>query len=441
MPRASTLFQILAWTAASVGCSAPEHNEQESREVSGSISAPRQLVLMNGKSFNLEVVSASGEGSFEAQLYLEIYATPENLSEVTIDRFNLALAHVNQGLMLSGSDRVGSWGATLTDPGKALSYEPESARISGELPILVHYDVVDDVLPPSFAGSDYTAPATLPGEVQLVVELEDSLEEETSAEKYTGTAVLKNLTITIVGLDDLLGHHVLLENEPEIAVERAFEPHFEVKPWIRLQPISFTDGTMSSTTGADFFSLFANAELVWGKAGVGLQPLPPIVISDQQHYSAAVRCDTTDLRFAATANLLFDWNIHPFAAEVFFCGSFEDYDWDGGGHTYGMGRPAARVILTDDITPSMNANILGHEIGHVLDIYHPYDPQHPGSHGTVMCTGSIPSMPGSLVYLDAPDKNSDNNMRLVNNSMMFGSLVRAPNAHTDCMHGDCGGCP
>lgn len=205
-------------------------------------------------------------------------------------------------------------------------------------------------------------------------------------------------------------------------------------------PVYFSDATASYTTGSDFMSLFAYAEDAWLKAGVGLVPLPAITMADAAHYSAAISCTTSQLRGAATSFALFDWRLHPFAVEVFFCAHYDQYDWDGGAHLYGVGTGDARAILTDDIDPNWNTQILAHELGHALSLLHPTQLGRSASHGTIMCTGSIPESSTSMVYLDPPELNSEHNAALVSNPLLYGSLVRAPNANPDCVHSDCGDC-
>lgn len=105
----------------------------------------------------------------------------------------------------------------------------------------------------------------------------------------------------------------------------------------------------------------------------------------------------------------------------------------GGGFTMNSFTERAHVFMSDErIETGNNAQLLAHELGHVMGIHHPDYPVHNASPGTVMCASGCEEKNPSL--------NSRYNMDYISSALFtFDTAPITPVA--PCHHDDCGSCP
>lgn len=122
--------------------------------------------------------------------------------------------------------------------------------------------------------------------------------------------------------------------------------------------------------------------------------------------------------------------------EIFFVENHDPVDLHGGGAASGGGKATSQIVVSDaPATTGLNNTLLAHELGHVLDLKHPWytgTDRPPGSYGTLMC--------GSGWGNDNPLRNSQENKDNISNPLLKFTLKRI-SANVDCIdNNDCGTC-
>lgn len=118
--------------------------------------------------------------------------------------------------------------------------------------------------------------------------------------------------------------------------------------------------------------------------------------------------------------------------EIFFVENHTPVDLYGGGAAWGGGNSTSQIVTSDGNNNGIDNTHLAHELGHVIDLRHPWSAGNVASYGTLMC--------GSGWENDNPEVNSQENKDKLSNPLLVLTLKRASGGG-DCQNSaDCGPC-
>ena len=376
--------------------------------------------------------------SVKARVSFALSATPTELQKGTLRviQFNVLGLAVPQRELTGKEPRgkkTGPLGFSITPGSKppTLTYDASRPGISGTIEGRVSFPQLEELFPPK--PDPETDVFTIPTQkAQLEVDL--------ALERPIDVKAASDAVVTLRGRLDysqtapadkelMLPWHMLNGRTARALVEVA--RRFEATRTRCLQPVAIRDDEDDddpSGAGLEFGLPTADAE--WRKADIRFSVRPWMFIENAA-YRVASEGEMDDIHRSVNEDD---------CIEIFFADAFQPSDNHGGGATYGSGTESAKIVSSDEnIDGGVNLHHLAHELGHVLSLLHPRDPD-PGrawmieaSTGTLMCPSGF--------ELDNPDPNSQENKDAVQNPLLVASLgARGPNV--DCADSvDCGACP
>lgn len=175
---------------------------------------------------------------------------------------------------------------------------------------------------------------------------------------------------------------------------------------VDLQPVFFkNNGRDEAPTGHTWRRRLPPVRTIWGKLGVQINALAPIVrIDPDRKIEGDDQAEVNDVAGAADGA----------GIEIFFVDN--NLTWTGGGRTIPPLGADAKIVVADHGT---NNNLIAHELGHVLGVMHPGAP-HGGEANTVM-------QPSGSQDATNPSRNTMTNYNLI---------TWPPPGDATCLHPD-----
>lgn len=315
-----------------------------------------------------------------------------------------------------------------------LAYDGATRRLSGTLDVEAVFSEFDrwvGVLPPSSSepGISHTFEGpSLQGTAALQIDLGVELPTEPST---LGSNILQSAAAASsfeaqflpLELNPNIREHIirLVETPVSGVFVRCRSTYCKRRRTLRIQPITFTDGTISSGTSVDPQS--DRAEVVWLNSDLAFHVFPPIEITTSAsyvdcpgdtHLSLVVQ-NVQGMPIARAPGWVFrdpavyaDDSVTRDAVEVYVCrkwlgNAFADGDnlgpalqAYGGAITNQGGYAFTYVVVTDESEDNgINLHTVAHELGHVVGFSHPQSSlPNEADRGTVMCpTGWLKDNP------------------------------------------------
>ena len=202
-----------------------------------------------------------------------------------------------------------------------------------------------------------------------------------------------------------------------------------------VQPVQILEKVTDPDPTGDYLAVgMTGADTEWNKADVTftVRPFKQVV------NPAWKVADTSELYWENSDNLRFSVEDDD-CIEIFFVENHDPVDLHGGGAAWGGGTASSQIVTSDGNNNGIDNTHLAHELGHVLDLCHPWggdfcdDPYMPNaSYGTLMC--------GSGWETDNPQVNSQENKDLVDNPLLK-LKIKKLSTGSDCTDStDCGSC-
>lgn len=176
---------------------------------------------------------------------------------------------------------------------------------------------------------------------------------------------------------------------------------FSARKELWLQPVFISGSGSTPPTGSDFYPLLARANQIWAKCCVQFRAKCPKYVSNQ-NYRISTQAEATAFKDEVSVSD---------AIEVFMVERLDPETLWGGGATFSSGTASAKIVTGDNQLPG-NDNHLAHELGHVVGLGHPGNPN-----------GLVDSCPGSVMepsgfFADNPEFQCRFNCRMAANPLL-----------------------
>jgi hypothetical protein len=432
----------------------PDIKLQKPAEGSTGSIAPggEQYLVADLKDAKAIIATDAGEKEtlFNGEIAFQAATGQKGELTLRLKRFNL----VSKGVATKqGSSGV--IGLALSDPEYTVTYDPQKGTISSDFQATLHYSLIDKVkgfIPGQFVQGkgeadvfySYTESmkgsfaGSLPEKLQLSEKEAYPLNGELSLE--LDNPVLGSMRLITISFRDLFMR--LTRPSEMLLVQPIFIGHGPDDP---------------AATGRDYPTLIRRAAEMWGRCGtvrcLNILTNDPIYLDDDSYRVLDGSCEAMVDQTSNVFDLLDAVPDDPAAIEIIVVERWDPL-MDGCGATFSSGTASAKIVSSDqqldvpcpapcgcdaynrmyrgvdcnNFCPcgtscagagcgDVNYYHLAHELGHVLDMYHPWDTGKPlakrGSWGSVM--------EGSGFCLDNPDAQSAKNCRGASNPLLSSS--------------------
>lgn len=402
----------------------------------------REGTIMVGNATISATLQGKTKSELKGRVSLHFEASPEDLKQgvVNVRQFNVVFPDAPQaaisGREPKSTSKTGPLGMSVpaSDRQVQLRYDAQSQTISGEIPVQVHFPQIDEIYPPEFVKddreSDFAVSRTQKGRVKLELRLAEPPDKaaarssQRQATKLTGRA---SAQVEVEPLGDIAGYRIDFRASAwtiDIGVVRWFESASR----LCIQPVRIRSSTSdASPTGAGLAFGMPGANTQWNKADIVFTVREWMVVTNSGWKIASEGAEETSIRGSV--------NVSD-CIEVFFVENFTPESLHGGGATWSSGTASAKIISSDgNATFGVDLTHLAHELGHVLNMGHPGNPNglYNASTNTLMCPSGW--------HNDNPKRQSTDNKLNASNPLLVWTL-KVISAGPDCTSsGDCGGCP
>ena len=359
--------------------------------------------------------------------------------EVMVKQFNLVFPDAPQeaisGRPPKSKNPNGVLGMSVPASEKAvpLRYDAQSMMISGEIPVQAHFPQIDEIYPPQFAKdpkeSDFAVSRTQRGRIKLEIKLSEAVEKaaarssQRQAAKIAGNA---SAQVEVEALGDIPAYRI--EWRTSLTIDVGVLRWFESASRLCIQPVRIRSGAADPTpTGLGLAFGLPGANTQWNKADVVFQVRDWMFINNAALKVATSGAEEDTIRASIDV---------ADCIEVFFVENFDPVSLHGGGATWSSGTANAKIISSDgNATFGVDLTHLAHELGHVLNMGHPGNPNglFNSSTNTLMCPSGW--------HNDNPRRNSTDNKNHVSNPLLVWT-IKVISPGPDCnASADCGACP
>lgn len=384
----------------------------------------------------------SGELPLKGRISMHLETSADELKQgvITVRQFNLVFPAAPQaaisGREPKSKEKTGPLGMSVPASEKSvrLRYDSQSQTASGEIPVQVHFPQIDEIYPPEFVKdnreSDFAVSRTQRGRVTLEIKLAEPPDKASARAtqrqpaRITGSA---SAHIEVESLGDISSYRVELSPAAWI-IDVGPRFWFEAASRLCIQPVRIrSSASDASPTGLGLAFGIPGANTQWNKADVVFQVRPWMVVTNAALKVATSGAEEDTIR--ASVNV-------ADCIEVFFVENFDPVSLHGGGATWSSGTANAKIISSDgNATFGVDLTHLAHELGHVLNMGHPGNPNglFNASTNTLMCPSGW--------HNDNPKRNSrDNALNVANPLLVFTlkAISPGPNCNSSA---DCGACP
>jgi hypothetical protein len=411
-----------------------------------------QYLVADLKDAKATIATDAGEKEtlFNGEIAFQVEAGQKGELALRLKRFNL----VSKGVETKqGSSGV--IGLALSDPEYKVTFDQRKGTISSDFQTTLHYALIDKVK--GFIPGQVVQGK---GEADVFYSYTESMKG-----KFAGS-LPENLKLSEKGSYPLDGVVQLELDNPVLGslklVTISFRDLFMrlTSPSERLtvQPIFIGHGPSDpAATGRDYPTLIRRAADMWNRCGtvrcLSILTNDPIYLDDESYKVLDGSCEAMVDQTSNVFDLLYAVPDDPAAIEIFVVERWDPL-MDGCGATFSSGTASAKIVTSDqqldvpcpapcgcsgynyaykgvncnNFCPcgtscagagcgDVNYYHLAHELGHVLDLYHPWDTGKPlakrGSYGSVM--------EGSGFCLDNPNAQSAKNCRSASNPLLSSS--------------------
>jgi hypothetical protein len=319
-----------------------------------------------------------------------------------------------------------------------LRYDSRSQTASGEIPVQVHFAQLDELFPPQLVKDrteeDFFVSRTQRGRLKLELKFAEPLDRAaavaTRSRKESRLVASASVQLEVEPLEDrgivVAGYR--LELQARVPLNIAALIIIEVANRLCIQPVRIRSSAGDlSPTGAGLAFGMPGANTQWNKADITFQVRDWMVVTNSDLKVATEGAEEDQIRAAVNVND---------CIEVFFVQNFSPEGLHGGGATWSSGTANAKIISSDgNATFGVDLTHLAHELGHVLNMGHPGNPNglFDASRNTLMCPSGW--------HNDNPTRNSQANKTNVSNPLLTFAL-KAKSPGPDCTNNcDCGSCP
>jgi hypothetical protein len=411
-----------------------------------------QYLVADLKDVKATIATDAGEKEtlFNGEIAFQAATGQKGVLILTLKRFNL----VSKGVATKQGDS-GVIGLALSDPEYAVTYDQRKGTISSDFQATLHYGLIDKVK--GFIPGQYVKGK---GEADVFYSYTESMKGS-----LRGTLPV-NLQLSEKGTYPLSGEVSLELDNPVLGSMRLITISWRdlfmrlTRPseTLTVQPIFIGVGPDDATaTGRDYPTLIRRAAEMWSRCGtvrcLNIITNDPIYLDDDSYRVLDGSCEAMVDQTSNVFDLLYAVPDDPAAIEIFVVERWDPL-MDGCGATFSSGTASAKIVSSDqqldvpcpapcgcgaynyayngvdcnNFCPcgtscagaacgDVNYYHLAHELGHVLDLYHPWDTGKPlakrGSWGSVM--------EGSGFCLDNPNAQSAKNCRGASNPLLTSS--------------------